>query len=183
LAAGCAAKSLYVQEMSSNPYGKVCSIAVLPLIDHSTFPQGEKLVYRVFLSEVSKFGTWRVALEGDVRKIYRQLHLNPWEKPTLGQLRLIASQLGVERIITGEIINMDERIKKYTVEPSLEMQVRMYDGGSGKLLLATYHRMTGEDYRVMMHIGRINSISGLVRKMMQEVLDLWKKNGLSSCAS
>ncbi|MEW6501106.1 MAG: hypothetical protein ACOY8P_08710 [Thermodesulfobacteriota bacterium] len=181
-AGGCAArKSLYVQEFVAAPYGKVGSVAVLPFRNKSGYKQGDRILYRVFLSELVMHGPWRVALEGDVRKIYQQLHLKPWDQPSPEQLKVIASRLGVERLIAGDLFAMEEKIYKDYVNPSISLQLRIYDGETGRILLATDHRRQGDDYRTMMHFGLVNSVTNLSRRLVQEILSEWRQRGLIAC--
>lgn len=179
---GCGSKRPYLQEFSAAPYGSVCSVAVLPFGNKSGYRQANRIFYRIFSTEMIKFGGWHVALEGDVRQLYRQLHLKPWEAPNIEQIRVIASRLGVERVIAGDVLAMEEKVSKEFVNPSIEVQVRVYDGASGKLLLSTLHRREGKEYRTMMHFGLINTVTNLGRRVAQEILELWKKKGFSPCA-
>lgn len=178
---GCAGKSLYVQEFVAAPYGRVSSVAVLPFRNKSGYKQGDRIFYRVFLSELVSYGGWRVALEGDVRKIYQQLHLRPWDQPSPEQLKIIASRLGVERLIAGDIFVMEEKIYKEYVNPAIGVQVRIYEGETGRILLATDHRRQGDDYRTMMHFGLVNSVTNLSRRVAQEILTEWRERGLVPC--
>lgn len=179
--AACGSKGMHVQEFVTAPYGKVCSVAVLPFRNKSGYKQGDRIVYRIFLSELVMHGAWRVALEGDVRKIYRQLHLKPWEQPSPEQIKVIASRLGVERVIGGEIFVMEEKIHKQYVNPVLGLQLNVYEGETGRILLSTIHRRQGDDYRTMMHFGLINSVTNLSRRLTQEILTEWKQRGLLPC--
>lgn len=178
---GCGVERPYQQEFSVNPYTQSCNIALLPFVNKSKFAQAEQIFYRIFMTELVGYGKWRIALEGDVRKIYRQLHLRPWEQPSPEQLRIIASRLGVERLIGGDVLAMDEQLGKEFVNPSLEVQIRVYDGGTGRLLFATLHRREGSEYRTMMHFGLINSVTSLARRVTQEILVLWEKKGFGPC--
>lgn len=182
LVAGCAAgKSMHVQEFVAAPYGKVCSFAVLPIRNKSGYKQGERIFHRVFLSELVTHGSWRIALEGDVRKIYQQLHLKPWDQPSPEQLKVIASRLGVERLIAGDLFVMEEKIHKEYVNPAIGLQLRVYEGETGRILFSADHRRQGDDYRTMMHFGLVNSVTNLSRRLAQEILMEWKQRGLIPC--
>ncbi|HIJ78260.1 MAG TPA: hypothetical protein HPP69_02960 [Deltaproteobacteria bacterium] len=174
-------KRPYLQEFSPAPYGVVCSVAVLPFSSKTGYNQAGRLFYRIFMGQLVQAGSWQVTLEGDIRKIYRQMHLAPWVKPTPEQIKIIASRLGVERVIGGEILSMEEKVRGKAVEPKVEVRVCIYDGSTGKLLVATIHRREGEEYRKMLHFGLVNSITGLSKIVVQEILTLWEKKGLVPC--
>jgi len=184
LAAGCAGvqeRRPYVQEFTAEPYGRVCSIAVLPFTNKSRFDQGGRVVQRMFTSELVAGGNWRVALEGDVRKIYRQLHLRPWERPTPEQIKVIASWLGVERLVGGTVVEMEEKLGRNFVSPVLEVELVVFDGATGRVTFSTIYRKSGEDYRTMMHFGLVNSVTGLIKKMAEEILATWRQKGFVPC--
>jgi len=179
---GCGGKKPYVQEFSARTAGDCQSIAVLPFVNRSGYDQGEKIVYRLFLVELVQQCNWRVALEGDVYKIYRQMRLKPWDVPDIEQLRVIAVRLGVDTLIVGEVLEMDEKVTQSGVSPALSIQVRVYDGKSGLLQWSSLYRREGGDYQKMMHFGMVNTVSELGKKMVREMLEAWKEKGLLACA-
>ena len=179
---GCGGKKPYVQEFSARTSGDCRSIGVLPFVNRSGYDQGEKIVYRLFLVELVQQCNWRVALEGDVYKIYRQMRLKPWDVPDIEQLRVIAVRLGVDTLIVGEVLEMDEKVTQSGVSPALSIQVRVYDGKSGLLQWSSLYRREGGDYQKMMHFGMVNTVSELGKKMVQEILGVWKEKGLLACA-
>lgn len=178
---GCGGQKPYVQEFSQKTTHEPQGIAVLPFADRSGYDQGAKIVYRLVLVELVKQCNWRVALEGDVLKLYRQMRLKPWEVPDVEQLRIIAVRLGVDTLIVGEVLEMDEKVTSSGVSPVLSIQVRVYDGKSGLLQWSSLYRREGGDYQKMMHFGMVNTVSELGKKMMQEILGVWKEKGLLSC--
>lgn len=179
---GCGGKKPYVQEFCERAPADCQSVAVLPFVNRSGYNQGSKIVYRLFLVELVQHCDWRVALEGDVYKIYRQMRLKPWDVPDIEQLRLIALRLGVETLIVGEVLEMDEKVTQSGVSPALSFQVRVYDGKSGLLQWSSLYRREGGDYQKMMHFGMVNTVSELGKKMVREILGVWKEKGLLACA-
>jgi hypothetical protein len=179
---GCGGKKPYVQEFSDGASIKRRNIAVLPFSNRSGYGQGDKILYRLFLVELVQQCNWRVALEGDVFKIYRQMRLKPWDVPDYEQLRVIAVRLGVDTLIVGEVLEMDEKVTQGGVSPALSLQVRVYDGKSGLLQWSSLYRREGGDYQKMMHFGMVNTVSELGKKMVQEILGVWKEKGLMACA-
>lgn len=178
---GCGAKKPYVQEFSQKTAQERQSIAVLPFANRSRYDQGGKIVHRLVLVELVQQCNLRVALEGDVFKIYRQMRLKPWDIPDVEQLRIIAVRLGVDTLIAGEVLEMDEKVTPSGVSPALSIQVRVYDGKSGLIQWSSLYRREGGDYQKMMHFGMVNTVSELGKKMVQEILGVWKEKGLLSC--
>lgn len=182
LVAGCAGRQPYLQTYVQERPVQACRIGVLPLINQSSYKQGETLMYRLLLSGLINERTWSLALEGDVRKIYRDMHLRPWRQQTPDQLRVLASRLEVDLLIGGRIIEMKEEIKGGGIDPRLKVEVQVYNGRDGTLLWSTYHGRKGADYRKLMHFGLRNTVSELGQKMIEEILRLWEEEGLLACA-
>lgn len=180
---GCAGTRPYLQEFKVPPGVDACSVGVLPLINKSGYGQGELVLYRILLSQLVGQRTWRVALEGDVRKIYRELKLRPWHSPNPEQMQIIASRLGVDILIGGEILEMEERVVGERINPRIKLHLQVFNGKDGTLHWATYHSRQGTDYRKLMHFGLSNSVSQLGKKIIQEILTLWEKEGLIACSS
>ncbi len=180
---GCGSKDPYFQKFRGDPSGKTCSIGVLPFMNQSSYSQGGDIAYRSFQSELVRHQKWQMALEGDVRRVYRQLHLRSWEEvPTPEQLRIIANRLGVELLIGGEVLEMEEKLGPDFVDPALKVRLRVHDGASGELLWATVHAKKGSDYRKVLHFGLINTVTALSKNVFQEILEIWESKGFVPCA-
>ncbi|MBU0682464.1 MAG: hypothetical protein KKD73_13685 [Proteobacteria bacterium] len=178
---GCAGKRPHLQQFASRYPVQACSVGVLPLINRSAYSQGDKILYRVIMAELVIQRPWRLALEGDIRRIYRELRLRPWIQPNPEQMQIIASRLGVDLLVGGEILEMEEQVEGDRVNPRLKIQLQVYNGKDGTLLWSTYHGKQGTDYRKLMHFGLSNTVSELGKKMMKEILGLWEEEELLAC--
>lgn len=182
LLSGCSSTRPSLQEFKVAPPVQACRLGVLPFVNRSGYDQGERILYRILLAELVRQRPWQVALEGDVRLIYRELRLRPWIRPSPEQMRIIASRLGVDILVGGEILEMEEEVQGERVNPRLKIQLHVYSGKDGTLLWTTYHGRQGTDYRKIMHFGLSNSVSQLGKKMMKEILILWEEKGLLVCS-
>ncbi len=178
---GCAGSGPYLQEFKIAPPVQACSVGILPLVNRSGYIQGDRILYRVLIAQLVEQRSWRVALEGDVRRIYRELRLRPWIQPSPEEMKIIASRLGVDLLIGGEILEMKEQVEGDWVNPRLKMQLQVYNSKEGTLQWSTYHARQGTDYRKLMHFGLSNTVSQLGKKMIKEILGLWEEQGLLAC--
>ena len=179
---GCAGSSPHLQIYKINKQNQTCSIAILPFINKTDFNQGDKILYRVMLSQFVQQQRFRLlALEGDVYDIYRELHLRPWTRPTPEQIQLIASRLDVDILIGGDILEMKESIEGNHINPHLKIQLQVYNGQDGTLQWSTYHERQGTDYRKVMHFGLSSTVSQLGNNIIEEILRLWKEEALLRC--
>jgi hypothetical protein len=178
---GCAGTQPHLQQFAGKYPVQACSVGVLPLINRSAYSQGDKILYRVIMTELVIQRPWRLALEGDIRRIYRELRLRPWIQPNPEQMQIIASRLGVDLLVGGEILEMEEQVEGDRVNPRLKIQLQVYNSKDGTVLWSTYHGKQGTDYRKLMHFGLSNTVSELGKKMMKEILRLWEEEELLAC--
>ncbi|MHB8790710.1 MAG: hypothetical protein ACYDBT_12605 [Desulfobulbaceae bacterium] len=180
LLAGCAGSFPRLEVLDSLPDTPHCRVAVLPFVYQGDFPRGENIVYKAFVAEMAAVSGVDVVSEGDVLQMYKQFQLFPKNLPNKDQLRAMAQRLRAETVVTGEILRMNE-VEADVVNTELTLVINLYAGESGKLLWTTYHRRRGEEYRNVLHYGRVNSMSGLARRMSSEILTLWIENGMKQC--
>lgn len=178
--AGCAGSFPRLKVLTALPDTPHCRVAILPFIYQGDFPRGENIVYKAFIAEMAAVPGVDVVSEGNVLQLYKQFRLFPKDLPNEDQLRAMARRLGAETMVTGEIMRMSE-VDANVVNTELALVLDLHAGDSGKLLWTTYHRRQGEEYRNVLHYGRVNSMSGLARRMSSEILTLWIENGMKQC--
>jgi len=181
LLAGCAREVPKLYDFADLPEKGACRMAVLPFVDKGSYPRGAAILYKVFVSELVASGKFQVVLEGDILDLYKQLMIYPNAQPNQEQLEVIGGRLGAVLFVGGDILKMQQRKSRNTMETDLTFILRIYDGVSGRVLWETYHRRQGDYYQKVLHFGRINTITGLARQMSREVIDLWLEKGMKPC--
>lgn len=163
--------------------GGICRVAVLPFINETDYPLADTLMYKVFVTELNKTGNIFVSQEGDVRRIYRQIKVVPGRMPFVEQLRALAGRLGVQVVVTGNVVEMKEKASKYSseLEPAIAVVLRIIDADTGRTLWTTYHRREGRQYRVALHFGKVNTVTALAKKIVQEIIETWLDEGIKEC--
>jgi hypothetical protein len=180
--AGCADDVPRLHKMGALPADASCSVAILPFVDRGHFPNGANLLYKVMTSELVSSDKIKLVNEGDILKVYQQLNIFPTRMPDQEQMKIISNRLGVKLFIAGDILRMAERPSGRQVNTELTVIVRMYEGPTGNLVWGTYHKRRGLDYRKILHFGRINTITGLTRQVVDEILELWFEEGMTACS-
>lgn len=178
---GCGRQLPVVQKIAPLPAQGSCSIAVLPFLNESTYPQGGAIVNKVFLSELAGSGHFQIIQEGDVLELYQQLFLYPNQLPNREQLEMIGGRLNPDLFVGGVVQKMAKQKTGNFVDTELTLGLLLYDGKSGEILWTTYHRRLGGEYQQLLHLGRINTITGLARRMSQEIITDWLKQGMTPC--
>lgn len=160
---------------------KVCRIAVLPFTNEINSTKGGVSVYRIFTSELAEKDNFELVQEGDIRHVYRQIKLVPFQsKPNIEQLQVIGNYLNTKYLIEGKILDMEvssQNSGSGNLLPFLTMELRLIDASNGKTIWTTYHRKSGEDYRTVMHFGMVNTTTQLASLMSQEILERWTSEG------
>jgi hypothetical protein len=180
---GCGTQLPLHRQMSPLPPGPICRVAVLPFLNDSDYPFGDTIVKKVFSTQLQDSGNFLVIQEGEIYKIYQQLHLLPGVVPSLEQYQIITNRINAQLLITGIILEMreDRGELQGTVNPMLVMEIQIRDGTSGETLWTVFHRRQGTDYKKTMHFGTIHTVTGLSRQMAEEIINLWFKKGLTQC--
>lgn len=178
---GCAEKYPRLEVVAPLPEGPSCRVMILPFAYQGDFPRGENILYKAFIAEMAAVPGFDVVAEGDVLQMYKQFKLFPKDQPNEEQLRLLAQRLGAETLVLGDILHMTEVDSGGEVSTELTLILNLHAGDSGKLLWSTYHRRQGEDYRNILHYGRVNTMSGLARRMANEIITVWLENGMKQC--
>jgi polysaccharide biosynthesis protein PelC len=185
---GCAAPFLNRQEFPLHrqsaplPPGSICRVAVLPFLNDSDFPLADSIMHKVFAAQFNTSGNYLVIQEGDILKLYQQLHIWPGQAPTPEQLQILSSRLEAQLLITGVVSEMRENAGTHaSIDPVLAVDVQLRSGDSGDLLWGTFHRRQGTDYRTAMHFGTIHTVTGLSQQVALEIINLWFKKGLQPC--
>lgn len=182
LLTGCAEKYPRLEVIAPLPDGPSCRVAILPFAYQGDFPRGENILYKAVVAEMAAVPGFDVVAEGDVLQLYNQFRLFPKDQPNEEQLLLLAQRLGAETLVLGNILRMVEMDSGGEVSTELTLVLNLHAGDSGKLLWSTYHKRRGEDYRNVLHYGRVNSMSGLARRMTNEIITIWIENGMKQCA-
>ncbi|HAW51183.1 MAG TPA: hypothetical protein DCX54_02470 [Flavobacteriales bacterium] len=170
-----------LQQLAPLPAEPPCRIAILPFANESSQEKINYIVYKIFLAEFLRVSQLEVVQEGDIKKLYRQLRIFPGQQPNFDQIKIIANRLDSQLIITGVIIDAQESFSGTTPNPSLTFSLQIIDAPTGRTIWNTYHKRNGQHYQKILHFGVIASLSGLARKMSQEIIDLWIREGLMPC--
>ena len=182
LTGGCAGEYPRLEIVEPLPDTSQCRVAVLPFGYSGEFPRGAGIVTKAFSAELASVPGFGVVPEGDVLQFYRQFKLYPKDQPNQEQIGIMAQRLDAQYVIAGEILRIIETDAAGAVETSLTLILEIHGSADGKLLWNTYHKRNGQEYRHILHYGRVNSLSGLTRRMADEIIELWIENGMDQCA-
>ncbi len=178
LVMGCAGKQrrhpLVTLAGESRP---VCKIAVLPFQNQTKFSAAGLILYRIVMAEMANRGDFQIVEEGIVRRILLQGKVYPGQAIGIEIRKMIVEATGVEAFLSGEV---EEAIEEKD-RVHLAFRMRVQEAKTGRLLWTTYYARSGNEYRTVMHFGKIDTLTGLARQMVEDVLLTWQGKGLGGC--
>ena len=180
---GCASKYPVLDMVKPLPDSMTCRVALLPFYYQGKFDQGRDIFYKAFYDALKNIGGFDIVQEGDLKKVYQQLRLYKGSIPDETHLQIIGNRLDAQLIILGEILRISEVDSGSLVDTHMTAKATLYEASTGNVLWSTYHRRQGEEYRKIMHYGRVNTITGLSRRMATEIVKKWKEEGLNQCVN
>lgn len=181
LLSACATQYPRLEMVDPMPAEINCKIVLLPFVYQGKVPRGENIFTKAFAVEMKNVGGFDVIPEADVLEMYQQLRLYPRNQPNESQMQTIGNRLGAQLIILGDILEMSEVDTGAYVNTHITVSVRIHETSTGNLLWSTYHKRNGEEYRNVMHYGRVNTITGLSRRMANEIITKWTEKGMNQC--
>ena len=168
------------RQMAPLPSEPIRQVAVLPFLNETDYPLADAIVYKVFAAQFRASSNYLVVQEGDILKVYQQLHLLPGRKPTLEQMRVMASRFNAQLLITGTVLKMrEDRGRLGDIDPLIAVEIQIRDGRTGETLWTVYHQRRGTEYQKVMHFGTIHTIPGLSRQIAVEIINLWHRKGFA----
>lgn len=161
----------------------ICRVAVLPFINHSKDNSAGIVAYRVFSSELIASGLYSVVPEGDVQLFLQRKRLLPGALLDSGIYRELGSELGVDAVISGKVLDLESTSSGRDGEiPEVALQTQIINVSSGQPLVYTYNRRSGEDYRTFLHFGVVRTKSELLAVVSREIIADWQTKGISHCS-
>ena len=161
---------------------KLCRVVLLPFINESRSPQLSTQAYRIFFSEIARSALFRVEPEGDLQLF---LYRNRIRSDTIWNSKLfldLAQQLEVDGVVVAYIRGSNLAAgSSGSRNAFISLQVELHDARTGRLVLSSFLRRTGEDYTKLLHFGVVDTVSGLLQRMALEIISEWQEKGVSGC--
>ena len=177
--AGCAGKKRERPQvtLTRKVPPRVCSLAVLPFQNQTKYPAAGLMLYRVFMAELANEAGFHAVEEGMIRRVLLRGKVFPGETISPEIRAMVVKVTGADALLSGEVEEAVE--EKDWVHLAFSLRVR--EARTGRLLWTTYYARNGEDYRTVMHFGKIDTLAGLARQMVMDVLKSWREKGLGGC--
>ncbi|HSB70533.1 MAG TPA: GNA1162 family protein [Candidatus Methylomirabilis sp.] len=154
--------------MDSDPPKRV---AVLPF-ENGTERRGAALIVDdLTLVALRQAGRFEVADAGVVQRALRSLGIAPYGGIDLESLRRIGEAAGVDAVILGRVEDYNEGLRPgASTSPSIALDARMLETGTGKILWMGFHEAQGEGSQIVLEFGKIKSMVPLAMRVIAEMI-------------
>jgi hypothetical protein len=112
----------------------------------------------------------RVIEPGEVADALVALEATPYGSIDSETLQGFRERTGADTVLLGTVHEYNEGIQRGgTTLPSVSLDVRMLDTQSGRIIWSAHHDGAGDDYRIVLDLGKIRSMIPLVNRVIQRV--------------
>jgi len=183
VAAGCSMSQTPQVRLTALATQKdICRVAVLPFINETDRETAAVQAYRIFMAELVASGNYHVVPEGEIYFFRHRNRLRLGEPLDSTLFKELVQQIGVDTLLRGRVIALEERRSLSGNLPYCALQVDLVSAENGELLASSYHSRSGEEYQKLLHFGTIRTKSDLLAQVSREIIEVWKKKGLSHCS-
>lgn len=96
-------------------------------------------------------------------------------------LKEIAAELDLDGYIRVKILEYERRQAGRSGEiPHISLQLELLEV-DGSIVSQLFHSRSGDEYRSIMHYGVIRTFTGLLSRMMEEIIQRWNEQGQIGC--
>ncbi len=162
--------------IAANREPGICRVAVLPFVNQTKKEGVGEMLTRIVISEMVEQGL-DVTEEGVVKRFLERERYLPGTYVSADLIRKMGDEFGVRAVVGGVVTEAREVGQQ--VKLGFIFWVR--DTRDGHFLWGTYYVREGEDYRTVLHFGKISSMSGLAGRMVEEILQASMKRRLFRC--
>jgi TolB-like protein len=147
-------------------------VAVLPFENRSQRRGAARIVTDVFVTLLFQRGRFEVIEPGVVSDALLAMTATPFGTVDLETMTGLRARIAADAVIVGTVHNYSEGIKRgASTSPELEMDARMLDTESGRILWSAAHGRSGDDYELLLDFGKARSAVSLAAKVMREMLE------------
>lgn len=165
------------------PQTRLCRVALLPLLNESEDTSATSLCYRTMLTGLIAAPEVQISNPTDMKNILRRREIFPstiYAAPP-HVLKDIGAELSVDGYLRVKILAYEQRnVGRSGKVPHIALQLELLQM-DGSLVSQLFHARSGDEYRSLMHYGVIRTYTGLLSRMMEEIIQRWDEQGQIGC--
>lgn len=147
-------------------------IAVLPFENASERKGAGRILTDIFTTALFQHSGFEVIEPGEVAEALFTLKAAAFGAIDFESLVDFRQRTGVDAVILGTVYTYNEGFRRIqATAPEIELDVRMLDAGTGRILWFTIHGKSGDDYQTVLDFGKIRSMIPLAVRVVSEMLE------------
>lgn len=162
---------------------ELCRISVLPFANDSDKPRLGQIAKKICQAELLHRNA-PVVNEADIRVFLQKRRIFASELTNYGGRELfvaMAQELQTQGIIKGRILAIEQEKTQGEILPVITLQLELLNASDGKLVVSSFLRRSGEDYRTIMHYGAVRTQTELLQRIIAEIFNDWTSRGVLNC--
>ena len=163
---GCGGVSGLSYSLRGDDTGRVKKLAVLPFYNRSRNVEAGDIVTNIFVSELFKDSGYLVEEPGNIRQFFIQEKVNKLGEIGVDRLKILGKRLRVDAVLLGSVETFNDR----RGVPSVAINARIVESGSGRLVWIADHEKRGDDYTIIFGVGTVRTPARLAQKVVREMI-------------
>jgi len=145
-------------------------IALLPFDNLSGREEQERLFTQTFLASLAKTGACDVVDLGRVETLLETLRIRSAGSLSPAQMAAVGDSLDVRYVLIGSVLEAGKVRTDDGETPTMGASLRLVDVGTGRVIWADVHVVTGDDRETVFGWGRERSPERLLVRLAEEML-------------
>ena len=163
---GCGGLSGPSYSLRGEDTGRIRKLAVLPFYNRSRNSDAGDIVTNIFVSELFKDSGYLVEEPGNIRQFFIQEQVEKLGEIGVERLKILGKRLRVDAVLLGTVDVFDDR----RGVPSVGINARIVESGSGRLVWTAEHERRGDDYAIIFEVGTVRTPARLAQKVVKEMI-------------
>ena len=162
----------------SEKFPLIKKVAVLPFKNITNRSEAGKVITNIFIHELFNRNIYNIEEMGIIRNFFVRQRIRTKGEIDLDTVSMLGGQLGIDAVFLGVVEEYyQEAAGKGVISPKIGLSVRMLSAKDGAILWKCYHHREGDDYIIILNLGKVRSIDLLAQKMIREMIDTIQKHG------
>ncbi len=151
------------------------TVAVVPFDNETDRREAGEIVSSIFVEELYYSKRFQVLEVADIREMMTRERIHLTKSVDRSFLKKVGQRLGVDGIILGRVdMYWEGEGKEGGAVPVVAVSARLIETAGGSILWSCSNRRTGDDYEVLLDIGKVRTalqLSHLVAEEMVEMME------------
>ena len=162
---------LHYYRQDGEEFTRVKKVAVMPFRNITSRREAGKIITNLFVHELVINGAYQVEEMGNIWEFFIRQRIRKKGEVDLITIKMLGSQLGVDAVIFGVVEEYyQEEGRRGEISPQVGLSIRMVEVTNGKILWKCRHQRSGDEYIIVLDLGKVSTVTQLAQKVIREML-------------